>query len=117
MTQFIKAMKKQGDTPNELALAGWINADLFVRGIKASGKNFSRQSVIDNINKISEYTANGILAPVDWTVAHTADSNLLCTAALEAKGGRFVPILGQPGKPFVCFPNPRPDDLSSPIFR
>ncbi|HZP27879.1 MAG TPA: ABC transporter substrate-binding protein [Acidimicrobiia bacterium] len=117
MTTFINAMKKKGYKPNELELAGWIDADLLVRGIKASGKNFTRQSVIDNINKITDYTANGILAPVDWTIAHTGDGPLLCTATLEAKSGKFVPILGQPGKPFVCFPNPRPDTVDSPTFR
>jgi ABC-type branched-subunit amino acid transport system substrate-binding protein len=117
MTQFINTIKKNGGTANELALAGWIDADLLVQGIKASGKNFTRQSVVDNLNKLTDYTANGILAPVDWTVAHTADASQLCTAALEAKGGKFVPILGQPGKPFVCFPNPRPDNLDSPTYR
>lgn len=117
MTTFVKAMKKKGYSPNELELAGWIDADLLVTGIKASGKNFTRQSVIDNINKISSYTADGILAPVDWTIAHTGQSKDDCTAALEAKNGKFVPILGQPGKPFTCFPFPPPDNLSAPYFK
>ena len=117
MTTFVKAMKKKGYLPNELELAGWIDADLLVTGIKASGKNFTRQSVIDNINKISSYTADGILAPVDWTIAHTGQSKDDCTAALEAKNGKFVPILGQPGKPFTCFPFPPPADLSAPVLQ
>ncbi len=114
---FIKALKAKGATPNELALAGWIDADLLVTGLKASGKNFTRQTVIDNINKISDYTANGILAPVDWTIAHTGDSKDDCTAALEVKNGKFVPVYGKPGKPFLCFPRPHPADLSAPYFR
>jgi ABC-type branched-subunit amino acid transport system substrate-binding protein len=116
MTTFVNAMKKKGLVPNELELAGWVDADLLVTGIKASGKNFTRQSVIDNINKIKDYTANGIMSPIDWTVAHQAYGKDDCTAALVAKNGKFVPILGQPGKPFLCFPHPPPPDLSQPYY-
>ena len=40
---------------------GWLNADLFVDGLKAAGPDFSRQKLIDAINKMTDYKANGLL--------------------------------------------------------
>ena len=54
---------------------------------------------------MTDYTAGGLLPPVDWTTAHEEDGD--CLAMLKVVDGRFKPVFGQPGKPFVCFP----DDL------
>ncbi len=48
------------------------------------------------------YTGDGLVAPVDWTKAHqTAPS---CFAWLKVENGKFKPVFGQSGKPFLCFP-------------
>ena len=39
-------------------------------GLKAAGPNFTRQKVVDATNKITNYTAGGIVAPINWTTAH-----------------------------------------------
>ena len=56
-------MDEAGVTPSENALAGWLNADLFVTGLKEAGPSFDQQKVIDAINKITDYTADGIIYP------------------------------------------------------
>ena len=65
-----KWIKKSGGTKNENSAIGWLNADLFVRGLKAAGCDFTRQKVIDAVNQMTDYNADGFIAPVDWTKAH-----------------------------------------------
>ncbi|MEX0665886.1 MAG: ABC transporter substrate-binding protein [Acidimicrobiia bacterium] len=98
---FKKYMKKTGGDITENAIVGWINADLFVTGLKAAGEDFTRESVIDAINEITDYTANGFLPPVDWTTAHEDDAD--CMALLKIVNGKFKPVVGEKGKPFLCF--------------
>ncbi len=103
---------------SEISLAGWVSADMLVTGIKAAGKNFTRSSVVAAINGMKDYTANGLLPPIDWTIAHTKDWNPPCGAFSTVKGGEFVSQFGKPGKPFLCFPNnPPPGPVPEPTFK
>ena len=114
LKDFQKWMKKGGFEQNENAMAGWINADQFVTGLKEAGPDFTRQKVIDAINAEKAFTAHGLLAPIDWSIAHQADQPEGCTVLSKIDNGQFVPSFGQPGKPFVCFQaNPLPDKLQS----
>jgi ABC-type branched-subunit amino acid transport system substrate-binding protein len=119
--QFLKAMKKRGLEPSEHNQAGWINAALFVEGLKKAGPDFTRQSVIDAINTITDFTADGMLPPINWSAnggGHGSDSHEACDVYEEVQNGKFVTIFGKPGQPFVCFPdNPRPATLDNPYFR
>jgi hypothetical protein len=102
MRLYQKWIKQTGGTANEHSLDGWLNADLFVTGLKAAGPNFTRQKLVDSINKITDYTANGLLPGVDWTKAHETPDP--CFAVSKITHGKFVPSFGKPGKPFVCLP-------------
>ncbi|HMG27528.1 MAG TPA: ABC transporter substrate-binding protein [Acidimicrobiia bacterium] len=102
LKRYEKWIKKSGGTMNENSYVGWLNADLFVRGLKAAGCDFTRQKVIDAINKMTNYNADGILPPVDWTKAHTQAPG--CFAFLKVENAKFKPVFGQSGKPFLCFP-------------
>ena len=114
LKDFQKWMKKDGFEQNENAMAGWINADQFVTGLKAAGPDFTRQKVVDAINAEKDFTAHGLLAGIDWSVAHQADQPEGCTVLSKIDNGKFVPSFGQPGKPFTCFQlNPLPDKLQS----
>jgi ABC-type branched-subunit amino acid transport system substrate-binding protein len=123
MEQFLAAMEKLDKTPSEQGLAGWINATLLVDGLKAAGEDFTQKSVVDAINQITDFTANGIVSEQDWTKAHAADTAQDgCTAILQVQDGEFVPVFGEEGKPFVCFQNDQvaktgPPDLSNPTIR
>ena len=108
MTRFLAEMKKRRprvDSKSEVVLAGWINADLFVQGLKAAGRNPTRQKVIDAINAMSNYTADGIEGGIDWRIAHHANNPTDCTAYLQVRQGKFTPIFQQP---FVCIPHTAP---------
>lgn len=96
-----KWLKKTGGKDSENSVFGWINADLFVTGLKAAGPDFTQQKVIDAINKMTNYTAKGLLAGVDWTKAHTQGST--CFSILKIDNGKFKPAFGKPGKAFTCF--------------
>ena len=115
---FLKAMKKAGIKPSEQAQAGWMNAQLLVTGIKLAGKNFTQKSVVDAINHITDWTADGIVPPINWTTDGHGPGHEACNAYVEVKGGKFVPVFGKPGQPFVCYlDNPQPADLSTPYYR
>jgi branched-chain amino acid transport system substrate-binding protein len=107
---FLKWAKKTGSPHNENALAGWINADLFNQGLRAAGPNFTRQKVIDAINKMTDYTAGGILGGINWQIQHTGENPLTCQVISKVRDGTFVPSFGTDTQPFVCFP-PHPDRL------
>jgi branched-chain amino acid transport system substrate-binding protein len=97
-----KWIKKSGGTTSENSVHGWLNADLFVRGLKAAGCDFTRQKVVDAINQMTHYNADGFIAPLDWTKAHTQGNG--CFSFVKVVNGKFKPSFGQPGKPFVCIP-------------
>jgi branched-chain amino acid transport system substrate-binding protein len=123
METYLAAMEERGQTPNEHSLTGWINATLLVEGIKAAGQSFTREKVVNAINKMTEFTADGILAPIDWTKGHGPSTDVtVCTSYIHVEKGEFVPVFGQPGKPFVCFEGYNSADMSgvpsidSPIY-
>jgi len=117
LTEYLKRIEKVGGKKGELSLAGWLNADLFVQGLKAAGPEFSREKVIDGINQMKNWTAEGIIPGIDWTIGHTADPDELCFAFSKIDNGKFVPQYGEPGKPFVCFDRNAANLPEKPIIR
>ena len=117
---YLAEMKKDKYPTNELTLVGWINGMLFTRALEDAGPNFTQQKVIDAANKMSNWTAGGILVPVDytqWPRLNVRKGAVSCTASVQVRNGKFVPVFGKPGKPFACFPaNPQPANLSRPTF-
>ena len=107
-------IEKSGRKKKELSLIGWIDADMFVTGLRAAGPNFTRQKVIDELNKLTDYDAQGILPGLDWTIQHkdpTDPKNRTkedCSAVSKIVDKKFVPAFGEPGKPFLCFPTDPP---------
>jgi branched-chain amino acid transport system substrate-binding protein len=110
LKDFQKWMKKGGFEQNENAMSGWISADMFYQGLKAAGPDFTRQKVIDAVNANTNYTANGLLGGIDWRTAHQQESVNGCVVLSKIENGKFKPAFGEPGKPFVCYPN-EPDKL------
>jgi ABC-type branched-subunit amino acid transport system substrate-binding protein len=105
LQQFIDAMAKRGKAPNENSLSGWINGMQFVQGLQDAGPDFTRQKVIDAINKETDFTAGGIRPDgIDWTsTGHTGHTTTDCVSVLQVQSGKLVPKYGQPGKPMICF--------------
>ena len=89
---------------------GWIAANQFVTGLKLAGPDFSQQKLIQALNGLTDFTANGLVAPIDWTKQHKdpaknpEDSGKLdCSNSVTVKNGKFEPVFTEPGKPWVCF--------------
>jgi len=99
---YLKWIKKSGGAQTENSVYGWLNADLFVTGLKAAGCNFTRQKLVDAVNQLKSYNANGFIPPVNWTTAHQQGNG--CFAFVKVVNGKFQPAFGQPGKPFLCIP-------------
>jgi branched-chain amino acid transport system substrate-binding protein len=119
MQQYKQDMEDAGAEVNELSLAGWISADLFVTGLRAvadAGDDLTRQSLVDAVNALDDYDAGGILPGTDWGIAHDQLGDEVCQAYLEIEGGEFVPAIGRPGEPFVCF-DPENPNFDAPTIR
>src|SRR5215213_9835992 len=89
MQQYKQAMEDTGTDVNELSLAGWISADLFVTGLRTvadSGDDLTRQSLVDAINAMEDYDAGGILPGTDWRIAHDQLEGTPCLAFLKIEG-------------------------------
>jgi ABC-type branched-subunit amino acid transport system substrate-binding protein len=107
----------------ELTTYGWILSDQLVTGLKLAGPNFSQQKVIDALNSLEAYDANGLIAPIDWTKQHTdprkdrkALPKLDCATFVKIHDRKFVPVFDRPGKPWVCF-NQTDPTIDHPQYR
>jgi Periplasmic binding protein len=109
--KFHEWMQKTGAKETELAMNGWMNADLAYQGIKAAGPSFTRESVIAATNKMTDWNAGGMTAPIDWSRQHefpteadpvTHGPKLNCRSFVRVKSQKFE-LVGQKDKPFVCF--------------
>ncbi|HEU5301484.1 MAG TPA: ABC transporter substrate-binding protein [Acidimicrobiia bacterium] len=116
--QYLAAMKKRGISPSEQSQAGWMNAMLFVEGLKQAGKDFTQASLVEAINNLTDWNYNGMRPDIDWGQDGHGAGREACAAYVEAVDGKFVPRFGKPGQPFVCFPeNPLPENLDSPWYK
>lgn len=93
--------------PSEVELAGWLNAELFVKALAAIGRNVSRTRLVNAINHMTNWTGGGIVPPVDWPYdGHSAAGKWQCNVILQAQGDRFVPRFGTKPSVFSCFNYP-----------
>jgi hypothetical protein len=119
MQRYKQAMEDADAEINELSLAGWLSADLFVTGLRAvedAGDELTRQTLVDAINVMDDFDAGGILPGTDWTIAHDQLEEEPCLAFLQIQNSEFTPVLGRPGEPFVCLNSENPD-FDAPTIR
>lgn len=117
LNEYLNWLNKEHGTMSELSLAGWVAADMLYTGLKAAGPNFTRAKVVNALNSMKDYTANGILPGIDWTIAHTSKWTPRCSAVVQIQNHQFVPVFTQPGKPFICFPPGVPATLPEPTHQ
>jgi ABC-type branched-subunit amino acid transport system substrate-binding protein len=109
MAEYLKELNTYfpNSQPSMASLTGWLNADLFVTGLKKAGPNPTREKLIKAINSLTSYTAGGILPPVNWKTAHNS-SGYDCVSFVQVQNGQFIPKFGSDGSVFTCFaPNPK----------
>jgi hypothetical protein len=111
--EFLAWMDATGSELSELAMIGWINADQAFKALLAAGPEFDRQAVIDAANEMTEFSAGGLINPIDWTRQHNPptegdpanDYAQECVAVVRIEGGVFVPVTGDETKPWLCWSN------------
>lgn len=104
MTNYLHWMEETGGPINEISMAGWLAADLFVQGLEGAGPEFTRQKVIDAANALTDWDADGLLAGYDWSIVHDQQDPEGCASFLQITDGQFENVFAEPGKPFVCLP-------------
>ena len=116
--EYLDNIKTVTDNPLEHTEVGWILAKEFVDGLKGAGPEFSQQKVIDALNAQTAYTADGLVAPIDWSKGHIdpqthpeARAAQSCQPVVQIKGGQFVLFSAPADKPWICLSN-TPGDLT-----
>jgi ABC-type branched-subunit amino acid transport system substrate-binding protein len=104
MKQYIASMKKYEPSfvYNGVAFQGWQSAALLAAGIRAAGNNLTQANVVNATNNMTNFTAGGLSAPVNWKVDHVSYTVPNCSAYLQVQGKQFVPVFGQSKQVFVC---------------
>jgi hypothetical protein len=109
---FLQWMEETGGEVSELAMVGWINADLAFEGLLAAGPEFDRAAVVDATNRMTAYSAGGLLNPVDWTRQHapavegdpSTDYEKECAALVRVVDGAFETV-APAETPWLCWSN------------
>ena len=113
LADYLDWMEETGSELSEPAMIGWINADLAYQGILAAGEDFDRESVIAATNEMTEYTADGLTQPVDWSRQHEARTDedpgahgpaFDCIALVQVADGGEFEVVGDAAEPFHCWP-------------
>lgn len=87
----ILAKYQPKQTPNRHNLYGYFYAMLTVEGLKAAGRNLTREGFMKAMESLSNWDS-GIIPPISFTPSdHHAQSYLM---GVEAKGGVYSPISG-----------------------
>lgn len=107
METYLREMHKYAPASeyDEVALDGWINADQFVTGLQAVGRNLTQSKLVAAINRETAFTAGGLEPPLNWTTSHTeAGPGPWCGAEVAAQNGKWVTQFVQgTSSVFVCF--------------
>jgi hypothetical protein len=110
MDLYLKELAKYypHDLPGEASLAGWVDADMFVTGLRLVGRDLTRKRLVRALNSLTGFTADGIVAPIDWRYEHRSVGPVDCNVYVRAIRGRFVPLFGSARTVFTCFAVPQP---------
>ena len=117
LADFQEWMAETGAEVTEISMIGWINADLAYQGLLAAGPDFSREAVVEATNEITDYTAGGLIPPIDWSRQHEAPtqddpatngSPLDCFVVVQVQSGAFE-LVTEPDAPWLCWSNENRD--------
>ncbi|MBL7494242.1 ABC transporter substrate-binding protein [Frankia sp. AgB1.9] len=79
------------DPTDELALAGYVAADEMIEGVQLAGGCPTRQAFIQNLRKVTDFSANGLIPPID--LSHPKQPTLCENFIKVGPAGRsFVPV-------------------------
>src|SRR3546814_20002797 len=93
------------------AVQGWLNAATAYAGLVAAGPEFDQAGVVAATNGIEDFTANGLMPPMDWGRQHepwTEDDPSAngpaptCVIFGQAVDGQWRPFAEDPSRPRPC---------------
>jgi len=98
---FLSAMAlyapEQKHAASEVALAGWVDTDLMLRGIQAAGRCPTRASFTRNLRVVPDYSADGLLPrPVDLRTVADKVTPCFYFLTISGDGKRLVPAGNSP---------------------
>jgi branched-chain amino acid transport system substrate-binding protein len=104
MITYLKTMNKYEPsyTYNGVALQGWQSAILLADAIKLAGNDLTQANIIKITNNLTNFTAGGLTTVTSWKVSHTGTTYPTCSAYVQVKGKKFVPVYGKGKEVFVC---------------
>ena len=82
------------------ALYGWTSAQLFVQALKAAGPNPTRASLVTQLNKITNFTANNLLAPGN----PAKNIPPTCWILAQLNNGKIARVSPTPKAAYICNP-------------
>ena len=110
--KFFEWTDELGIERHELTMVGWLNADLAFNALLGAGPEFDRAKVVDAARSMTSYTAENLIAPIDWSrqledpaTNEDARGEKQCIASVRVEDGEFVQATGEEGKPWVCWDN------------
>lgn len=105
MVTYLAAMKRYEPkfVYSSVALQGWQSAALLAEGIQRAGSDLTQANLIAVTNQITNFTAGGITAVVNWTKAHTTQTYPSCSDFVQVKGDTFLPVTITGHQVFACF--------------
>lgn len=109
MALYLRELRKYfpADEPSEPSLAGWVSAEMFSDGLRKIGSDVTRARLVAAVNSFTAYSG-GLVAPIDWTLAHTGIGPLDCNVFVRAQGTSYVTVFGSSRTVFTCFQYPQP---------
>lgn len=118
MAQYISTMNKYEPawTYDDISFQGWVNAELFVDGLKKVGRDLTQQRLVNAINHMTGFTADGLTSAINWKTAHTIATPPYCASWLEVTPqGTYQSIFVQHGdQTYVCFDATSPKPIPLP---
>ena len=106
MDTYLRAMQKYQPSHafDEVAFDGWVDAAHFVSGLQAVGRDITQAKVVTALNKVTDYTAGGLVPPQDWTKLHNSPgSGPFCGTSVEVVNGAFEARVFDGHQVYTCF--------------
>jgi branched-chain amino acid transport system substrate-binding protein len=76
----------------ELAVHGYIDADIYLRGLAAAGSCPTRAGFIQALNSTTDYNASGLIEPTKLTAASHATRTCVAFVKVSDDGSKFVVV-------------------------
>jgi ABC-type branched-subunit amino acid transport system substrate-binding protein len=88
MTNFAPEL---ADPEDELALSGYVAADEMIEGLRQAGPCPTRQAFVQNLRKVTDFNADGLVAPIDLSKPTQPDT-CLSFVKVNAQGNGFAAV-------------------------